>query len=116
MGLTEDRIALIGDYFGLLAKWNTKINLTAFSLDPASDEAIDRLIVEPVLAAKHVKHTDKLAIDLGSGGGSPGFPLKIVAPWIRMVMVEAKARKCAFLREVARQLPLADVEVANITV
>ena len=112
-GLAEDQIVLTCDYFGLLAKWNNKINLTALSLDPASDEAIDRLLVEPSVAAKHIRRTDRVAIDLGSGGGSPGFPLKIAAPWLRLVMVEAKARKCAFLREVVRQLPLADVEVAN---
>lgn len=113
VALAGAQLAFTCEYFGLLAKWNSKINLTALSLNPASDEAIDRLLVEPALAARHITRTDRLAIDLGSGGGSPGFPLKIAAPWLRLVMVEAKARKCAFLREVVRQLSLADVEVAN---
>lgn len=111
--MEDSQLSLLCDYFGLLAKWNAKINLTSLPLDPLSDEAIDRLLVEPVVAAKHIRQSDRLAIDLGSGGGSPGFPLKISAPWIRLVLVEAKARKCAFLREVARQLPLVDVEVAH---
>ena len=110
---TETQLESLGVYFGLLAKWNSRMNLTSLSVDPPTDEAIDKLIVEPMVAAKSVLATDALAIDLGSGGGSPAFPLKIGANWLRLVMVEAKARKCAFLRDVARQMAVKDVEVAN---
>jgi 16S rRNA (guanine527-N7)-methyltransferase len=108
--------AKLVDFIGLLTKWNNKINLTALSLDPPSDEAIERLVVEPVLAARYVGSSDRVAIDIGSGGGSPAIPLKLAAPWIRMVMVEVKTRKAAFLREAVRTLGLDDVEVVNSTV
>ena len=49
--------------------------------------------------------------DIGSGGGSPAIPLKLALPAMSLTMVESKARKTAFLREVVRQLQLADVRV-----
>lgn len=89
-------------YLELLALWNSKINLTALD-DP--DAAIDRLILEPLLAARHVSEGASV-IDIGSGGGSPAIPLKLAAPRIKLWMVESKTRKSAFLREAIRQLDL----------
>ncbi len=45
-------------------------------------------------------------MDVGSGGGSPAIPLKLAVPRLRLTMVEAKARKSAFLREAVRHLGL----------
>lgn len=89
-------------YLELLALWNSKINLTALD-DP--DAAIDRLILEPLLAARHVP-AGASVIDIGSGGGSPAIPLKLAVPRIKLWMVESKTRKSAFLREAIRQLDL----------
>ncbi len=99
-------------YYVLLAKWNEKINLTSFQL-PASgeDEAIDRLLIEPVVAARHVAASAAAIIDIGSGGGSPAIPLKIAAPQLQLRMVESKTRKAVFLREAVRDLQLQMVEV-----
>jgi 16S rRNA (guanine527-N7)-methyltransferase len=104
-------IESLGSYIELLARWNRRINLTAFDLDRPTDAAIDRLIVEPLMAARHVQAEDRVAVDLGSGGGSPAIPLKIAVPSLRLVLVEARTRKSAFLREAARALNLADVTV-----
>jgi 16S rRNA (guanine527-N7)-methyltransferase len=98
-------------YVSLLAKWNRKINLTSLPLDPPTDQAIDRLIVEPLAAARHVRASDRLMIDVGSGGGSPAIPFVLAAPQLRAVLVEVKTRKSAFLREVVRQLDLRGVSV-----
>lgn len=98
-------------YLSLLAKWNRRINLTAFDLDTPTDSAIDRLIVEALDAARYITSSDHLMIDIGSGGGSPAIPIKIIAPWLRVVMVESKTRKAAFLREAIRQLGLTGIEV-----
>lgn len=100
-------------YIGLLAKWNKTVNLTALVLEPPSDQAIDRLFVEPFLAARFLKQADGLLLDLGSGGGSPAIPLRIALPGVQLRMIEAKARKSAFLREAVRQLALSDSEVMN---
>ena len=94
-------------YFALLTRWNAKINLTSFQLDAAGhDDAIDRLVMEPVIAARHVPSTAQSAIDIGSGGGSPAIPLALAAPQLRLRMVESKTRKAVFLREAVRELNL----------
>lgn len=100
-------------YVELLAKWNRKINLTALAVDPLTDDAVDRLIVEPVLAARRVEPVDRVAIDVGSGGGSPAIPFMLASPSIRLIMVEVKVRKCAFLREALRQLAIERGSVEN---
>jgi 16S rRNA (guanine527-N7)-methyltransferase len=99
-------------YFRLLALWNAKINLTALPLDIPTDETFDRLLVEPLAAAKQVPtHTPSVWFDLGSGGGSPAIPLKIARPALRLTMIESKERKSAFLREAVRALGLTDASV-----
>jgi len=98
-------------YVDLLARWNRKINLTALPLDPPTDAALDRLIVEPVAAARLLGPDDRRVLDVGSGGGSPALPMKIVAPNTRFVLVEVRDRKSAFLREAIRHLDLADTTV-----
>jgi 16S rRNA (guanine527-N7)-methyltransferase len=100
-------------YFRLLSHWNRRINLTALQLEPVSDEAIQRLLVEPLAAARFVEDSPFDWFDLGSGGGSPAFPLKIVRPRVKLRLVEARSRKAAFLREVARELEFPEVDVIN---
>lgn len=109
----EEKLAA---YFRLLAHWNTRINLTSLPLEPPTPQAIDRLFIEPLMAASLVKSNVSLWFDLGSGGGSPAIPLQVVHPARRLVMVESRDRKAAFLREVVRELPVlgAEVEVSRI--
>lgn len=99
-------------YYALLARWNAKINLTSFELDPAgNDEAIDRLLIEPLIASRHVQPEAAALIDIGSGGGSPAIPLALAVPRLYLRMVEAKTRKAVFLREALRELGLGRAEV-----
>jgi 16S rRNA (guanine527-N7)-methyltransferase len=100
-------------YYRLLSRWNRTINLTALSLDPLCDDTVDRLLIEPLAVAFHVPNSPGEWFDLGSGGGSPAIPLKIVRPLLGLTMVEARERKAAFLREVMRDLALSDSVVVN---
>jgi 16S rRNA (guanine527-N7)-methyltransferase len=100
-------------YVALLAKWNGKINLTALPLNPPTSETFDRLLVEPLAAARRVPGKHLIWMDLGTGGGSPALPLKVVRPAAALTMVEAKARKAAFLREAVRALGFSDAVVEN---
>lgn len=95
-------------YFSLLAKWNAKINLTAFNLREPRDEAFDRLFIEPLVAAQHLPLSANSVIDIGSGSGSPAIPFKLAAAKVRLTMVEAKTRKAVFLLEAIRHLGIAD--------
>jgi len=99
-------------YFQLLRTWNRKINLTGFDLDDlaATPGAIDRLLLEPLAAAKLVPDGFRTLIDIGSGGGSPGLPIAIAAN-LKVLLVEARVRKSAFLAEAIRALRLTGARV-----
>lgn len=101
-------------YLDLLARWNRKINLTALPLDgPQLSSSLDKLVVEPLLAASVLPFQGGSWYDLGSGGGSPAIPMRIANPRGSQVMVESRERKCAFLREAVRTLGLVRTSVEN---
>jgi 16S rRNA (guanine527-N7)-methyltransferase len=93
----------LSDYLLLLEAWNRRMNLTALD---RPDAAVDRLVIEPLLAARQVPSGAASLVDIGSGGGSPAIPLKIARPELALTMVESKTRKSVFLREVVRHLDL----------
>jgi len=109
--LTLGQIELLESYWTLLARWNEKVNLTSLPLDEYPSESLDRLIVEPLAGVRLIPAQPLTWVDLGSGGGSPAIPMKIAIPGARLVMVESRLRKSAFLREVVRSLALKEVEV-----
>jgi 16S rRNA (guanine527-N7)-methyltransferase len=112
--LSDESFDQLERYFALLSKWNARINLTALPLQAPTDETWDRLFVEPLLAARWLpENCSGVWFDLGSGGGTPAIPMKIMRPALTLVMVEAKTRKAAFLREVTRLLQLGSTSVEN---
>ena len=98
--------AALGVYFEMLRRWNRRINLTGLDLDALTPDGIDRLFIEPLIAARVVTPATNSIIDLGSGGGSPAIPLTLAVPNASITMVESRARKSVFLKEVARELGL----------
>ena len=109
--LTERTIDQIEVYYLLLNHWNKRINLSALPLESMGDQAIDRVLIEPLVAADAVSKGFLRWWDLGSGGGSPALPIRIVRPDAQLTLVEARSRKVAFLREAVRELALPNVDV-----
>lgn len=109
--LSPHQAASIARYLRLLARWNERMNLTALNLAGFPDPTLDRLVIEPLAAAPLVPGGAASWLDVGSGGGSPALPLKLVAPQLRLTMVESSLRKAAFLREAVRVLMLDGVSV-----
>lgn len=96
-------------YLDLLLKWNSKINLTAVR-DP--EEIVQRHFGESLFAAEQLQlDTASTLIDLGSGAGFPGLPIKIAAPHLEVTLIESQQKKVAFLREVIRVLQLERISV-----
>ena len=117
LALNERQLRGLESYLHLLARWNATINLTSLPLDGFPDATLNRLIAEPLVASKYMPFSDVVAgatwFDLGSGGGSPAIPLKLVCPSPALTMVESKERKGAFLREAVRELQLPHANVAS---
>lgn len=108
--ITTELAARLEVYYRLLAAWNDKINLTGLRVSDLAPEAIDRLLIEPLIAAKHVLPGAIRMFDAGSGGGSPAIPLAL-ATNLHLVMVESKTRKSVFLREAVRALEMPEAVV-----
>jgi len=100
-------------YYRLLAAWNQKINLTGLNLTEPTPEALDRLLIEPLVAARQVQSGARQIIDIGSGGGSPAIPFTLAVPEAQLLMVESKTRKSVFLREALRALEMGSSTVAT---
>src|SRR5260370_6336186 len=88
--------------------WNEKVNLTAIR-DPL--EILYRHICESMYAAGVMPLKSGRLADVGSGGGFPGLPLKIIQPDLHVFLVESNIKKVTFLAEVIRELGLKDAQV-----
>ena len=106
--VNDAQLHQLGEYLALLRRWNARMNLTALD-EP--DNAVDRLIVEPVVASAAIDASARVLVDIGSGGGSPAIPLKVARPELALTMIEVKTRKSVFLREVVRHLGLVEASV-----
>lgn len=109
LGLKPAPAALeqFGVYLRELKLWNSRINLTGLKTDRdiVIKHFLDSLAVAPFLGA-----AASLA-DLGSGAGFPGLVLKLVRPEMRLTLVEARAKRAAFLEYLVALLKLTPVEV-----
>ena len=101
------REQLLG-YIELLAKWNRTYNLTAIRdpLKMVTHHLLDCLVVIP-----HLPVEDGPLADVGSGAGLPGIPLAIARPHWQLTLNDASGKRCAFLRQAAIDLRLANVAV-----
>jgi 16S rRNA (guanine527-N7)-methyltransferase len=111
--LGDEAVSRLAAYYAVLAKWNSKINLTSLPVGELPPPALDRLFMEPLMAARHFPYGRVSWVDLGSGGGSPALPLKVMRPQAPLTMVESKSRKCAFLREAVRVMALDETVVED---
>jgi 16S rRNA (guanine527-N7)-methyltransferase len=108
--LSDAQLELLSDYLDLLLRWNARVNLTAVR-DP--NNIVTRHFGESFFAARHLLPASGTlrAVDLGSGAGFPGLPLKMFTPTIALTLVESNQKKAAFLKEATRALGLMNVNV-----
>jgi 16S rRNA (guanine527-N7)-methyltransferase len=106
--VNETQVGQIQEYIKLLLAWNEKVNLTAIR-DPL--DILHRHFCESMFPAKLADLAQCRLADIGTGGGFPGLPLKILLPDARVALVESSIKKATFLAEVIRTLGLEGVNV-----
>ncbi len=107
--LPQPAMAQLSAYLELLLRWNRRINLTGLR-DPRA--ILRRLFGESLYLSRVVELRGWL-VDIGSGAGFPGLALKLVAPGLRVTLIESRRRKCAFLKEVVRECAFSEVDVVG---
>ncbi len=113
--LTADQVRQFEAYYDSLVRWNRRVNLTGIT---DRDEAqvrhfVDSLTVTLALEGAPWAGDGFALLDVGTGAGMPGIPLKVVYPRARLVLLDSVAKKTAFLREVVGELGLEGVEVVT---
>lgn len=104
----ERQVLQIQQYIEMLVRWNEKVNLTAIR-DPL--EILYRHFCESMFGAAILSSDQCRLADVGSGGGFPGLPLKIIRPEWEVLLIESNVKKATFLTEVVRELSLQGVRV-----
>lgn len=106
--LTSTQRGQLGIHFRLLLEWNRRINLTAIR-DP--EQAAARHFAESLFLSTLIPAPAGIFVDVGSGAGFPGLPLKVVWPESCCLLLEPNQKKATFLRDVVRQAGLRGVAV-----
>ncbi len=112
--LTPEHVAALQHYQVQLITWNERFNLTAITDDIGIQvrHFLDSFSCLLALEAGE-RLAGKAIIDVGTGAGFPGIPLKILCPGIRLTLLEATAKKVRFLRHIVGELALKDVQVIH---
>jgi 16S rRNA (guanine527-N7)-methyltransferase len=109
--LDDKQIARIEDYMEELKKWNENVNLISRK---DIDNILDRHILHSLTILKYVSIFDNaICLDIGSGGGLPGIPIKIAKPNIKLIMIDSITKKVNIIRQIIEKLDLINVEIIN---
>jgi 16S rRNA (guanine527-N7)-methyltransferase len=115
--LTARQLTAFQTYYEDLVAWNERFNLTAIT---EYEQAQVRHFLDSLsclVAIRQSLHADAArplrGIDIGSGAGFPGIPIKIYCPQMRVVLVEATAKKVGFLQHVIAHLALQEIEAIH---
>lgn len=110
--LNTEQIRKFSLYLKLLSQWNKKINLTSLK---TPQEIIVKHFLDSLSCIKALNNYTNLEnasiIDVGTGAGFPGLPVKIVSPSISLSLLEAKKKKIIFLNEIKQEINFQKVEV-----
>ena len=118
ISLSTGQLDQFGLYYRELAEWNRRVNLTAITgcEDTQVKHFLDSLTAclafgQPAAGAARSLHEAARVVDIGSGAGFPGLPLKLAFPRLELHLVESVGKKTAFLEHIARVLELQGVTV-----
>lgn len=107
--LSEEQQNQFYQYMKLLLEWNEKMNLTAIT-EP--EEVLTKHFIDSISITPYMKNAEKV-LDVGTGAGFPGIPLKIVLPQNDITLLDSLNKRIHFLEEVIKQLKLEKIEAIH---
>lgn len=111
MNLSDEKCEMFIRYYNMLVEWNSKINLTAITdyKEVVIKHFIDSLSIVNIV---DINGPNSL-VDVGTGAGFPGIPLKIVFPSLEVVLVDSLDKRVKFLNHVIRELGLKNIKAIH---
>lgn len=109
MNISEKKGNQFDKYMQLLLEWNEKINLTAIT---EQDQIILKHFIDSVSILKYIKDNDKV-IDIGTGAGFPGIPIKIMNETLDITLVDSLNKRINFLNEIIQSLELDKIQAIH---
>jgi 16S rRNA (guanine527-N7)-methyltransferase len=107
--LNEKQINSFYEYMDLLLEWNEKINLTAIT---DKNEILQKHFVDSLTIAKHIKENSKI-VDVGTGAGFPGIPIKILREDVDIVLLDSLNKRINFLNDVIEKINLKNINTIH---
>ena len=104
---SDEAINRIQEFCSLLQKWNEKINLTS---EKSALKILEKHVFDSLQYLRWLESAHK-TLDIGSGAGFPGIPIKILLPDLELSLIDSQRKRCSFLREAVRSLKFKGVEV-----
>lgn len=108
--LSKEQLEQFMEYYVLLIEKNKVMNLTSIT---ELNEVITKHFIDSLTLVKVLTPTNERVIDLGTGAGFPGIPLKIAFPKIDILLVDSLKKRLAFLDEVIQKLDLKKIETLH---
>ncbi len=111
--LSQEQLDRFQRYFEVLTDWAERVSLTSVKDEEGVQRRhfLESAALIPVLQAEGLSFEDRSLVDVGSGTGVPGIPLKLLVPSLQLTLVEAKQRKAEFLADLLPQIGLDDVTI-----
>ncbi|THB76378.1 MAG: 16S rRNA (guanine(527)-N(7))-methyltransferase RsmG [Desulfobacteraceae bacterium] len=106
---TDDQVILICRHAQELIKWNSKTNLTTIT-DPR--EMAEKHFADSLLGIAYFDAQMRV-LDMGTGGGFPGIPIKVFNPGIHLTLLDSSRKKVNFLKQASRSLKLTRVDAIH---
>jgi len=106
--LTDRQIQQFFKYYEMLVERNKVMNLTAIT---EFNEVIDKHFVDSLSLVKILKNDNLSVIDVGTGAGFPGIPLKIAFPQLNVTLIDSLNKRITFLKDVIQGLQLKNISV-----
>jgi 16S rRNA (guanine527-N7)-methyltransferase len=103
---SEDKIDRFNDYYDLLIKWNENINLTAIT---EYEDVVIKHFIDSILICTFTDIKGSKIIDIGTGAGFPGIPLKIMYPDCEMLLLDSLNKRVKFIEETVKALDLKNI-------
>ena len=109
--VNKEKIDQFNQFYDILVEWNKVMNLTAITdyKDVVEKHFLDSLSIERILKLDDIK----AVMDVGTGAGFPGMPLKIIYPDLKITLLDSLNKRVKFLNEVIRQLELKNIDAIH---